>query len=112
MHHVLSDGVEVLESAVNVTGSFVKIQGIVQDDFITEKYLIIRRIITLVLNGLIIPLSVEFVSFTFIDLSELLLKVRSQMDRGVEILPYQRVMFYISANIMVKTFIFISPNNV
>ena len=112
MHHVLSDRVEVLESAVNVTGSFVKIQGIVQDDFITEKYLIMR-IITLVLNGLVIPLSVEFVSFTFINLSELLLKVRSQMDRGVEILPYQRVMFYISTNIRVKTSIYsFSPYNV
>ena len=36
LHHVLRDGVEVLESAVDVTRAFVEIQGIVQDDFVTK----------------------------------------------------------------------------
>ena len=36
LHHVLSDGVEVLERTTDVTRAFVKIQGIVQDDLVTK----------------------------------------------------------------------------
>ena len=35
LHHVLGDGVEVLESALDVTRAFVQIQGIVQDNLVT-----------------------------------------------------------------------------
>ena len=36
LHHVVSDGVEVLESTADVTRAFVEIQSIVKDDLVTE----------------------------------------------------------------------------
>lgn len=51
-----------------------------------------------------LPLSVEFVSFAFINLSKLLLKVRSQVNGRVQILPYQCVMLYISTTFKWKHF--------
>ena len=35
LHHVLRDGVEILQSAVDVAGALVQVQGVVQDDFVT-----------------------------------------------------------------------------
>ena len=53
-----------------------------------------------------LPLSVEFVSFAFINLSKLLLKVRSQVNGRVQILPYQCVMLYISTTFKWKHFLY------
>ena len=35
LHHVLRDGVEVLQSTVDVTWTFIQIQSIIQDDLVT-----------------------------------------------------------------------------
>ena len=37
LHHVLRDGVEVLQSTVDVTWTFIQIQSIIQDDFVTKS---------------------------------------------------------------------------
>ena len=42
-----------------------------------------------------LPLSIESVSFSCIDPLELLLKVGSQVDAGVEVLPYEGVVLHI-----------------
>ena len=39
LHHVLRDGVEVLESAVDVARTFFHIQSVIQDNLVTIKLL-------------------------------------------------------------------------
>ena len=36
LHHVLRDGVEVLQGAVDVAGALLHVQGVVQDDLVTD----------------------------------------------------------------------------
>ena len=40
LHHVLRDGVEVLESAVDVTRTFIQIQSVVQDHLVARSVII------------------------------------------------------------------------
>ena len=40
LHHVLGDGVEVLESAVDVTRTFIQIQSVVQDHLVAKIVII------------------------------------------------------------------------
>ena len=37
LHHVLRDGVEVLQGAVDVARALLHIQGVVQDDLVTDN---------------------------------------------------------------------------
>ena len=37
LHHVLRDGVEVLESAVDVARTFFHVQSVIQDNLVTKK---------------------------------------------------------------------------
>ena len=42
LHHVLRDGVEVLESAVDVARTFLHVQSVVQDNLVTKKLLMLN----------------------------------------------------------------------
>ena len=42
LHHVLRDGVEVLESAVDVAGTFLHVQSVVQDNLVTKRLLMLN----------------------------------------------------------------------
>ena len=42
LHHVLRDGVEVLESAVDVARTFFHVQSVVQDNLVTKKLLMLN----------------------------------------------------------------------
>ena len=42
LHHVLRDGVEVLESAVDVAGTFLHVQSVVQDNLVTKQLLMLN----------------------------------------------------------------------
>ena len=42
LHHVLRDGVEVLESAVDVARTFFHVQSVIQDNLVTKKLLMLN----------------------------------------------------------------------
>ena len=90
MLHIKSDGVKVLESTADVSCTFLNIKSIVQNNLVTR------------INGddnltylFYLPLSVELVCFTVVNLPELLLQVRSQVNRGVEIFPDESVVLHV-----------------
>ena len=94
LHHVLRDGVEILQRAVDVAGALVQVQGVVQNNFVTlvgggwrEMLVVVKQ------DHFSIPLSVELVSLTFVDIEELFLQVGRQVDGGIKILPVGRVQF-------------------
>ena len=37
LHHVLRDGVEILQSAVDVAGALVQVQGVVENNFVAGE---------------------------------------------------------------------------
>ena len=89
MHHVLGDGVEVLQRAVDVARALLHVQGVVQDDLVTDggyQFCVLLQVV------IVLPLTVELVSITSVDFSELLLEVGGQVNGGVEILPDEGVM--------------------
>ena len=91
LHHVLRDGVEILQSAVDVAGALVQVQGVVQNNFVAGEGW------TCYLGGkhdhFSLPLSVELVGLTLVDIEELFLQVGRQVDGGIKILPVGRVQF-------------------
>ena len=91
LHHVLRDGVEILQSAVDVAGALVQVQGVVQNNFVAGEgwtcYLQVKH------DHFSLPLSVELVGLTLVDIEELFLQVGRQVDGGIKILPVGRVQF-------------------
>ena len=76
---------------MDVAGALVQVQGVVQNNFVAggglECYLRGKH------DHYSLPLSVELVSLTFVDIEELFLQVGRQVDGGIKILPVGRVQF-------------------
>ena len=91
MHHVLGDGVEVLQCTIDVARALLHVQGVVQDDLVADRgYRILCSV-----KSVLLPLTVKLVGIASIDFSELLLKVGGEVDGGVEILPDEGVVLNI-----------------
>ena len=92
LHHVLGDGVEVLQRAVDVTRALLHVQGVVQDDLVTDGGYPSCVLLQVVI---VLPLTVELVGIASVDFPELLLEVGGQVDGGVEVLPDEGVVLHV-----------------
>ena len=100
-HHVFSDRVEVLEGAVDVAGALVKIQGIVQNQFVTDQ--ITGEMMAHKSTKKNSPLTVKFISVSFVYFAKLFLQIGRQVNGRVEVFPNKSVVLNISEKGEIKS---------